>query len=79
MGGAGAVKLGNFAHELADLRAEQEREAGIRAARDALAAPGSPVCVGCGEEIEAERRAAMPSAKRCLQCQQRIERYRRRH
>lgn len=78
MAGAGAVKLGNFAHELADLRAEQEREAGIQAARKALATQGSRVCVGCGEEIEAERRAALPSAKRCLQCQQRLERFRRR-
>jgi len=73
------LKLGNFAYELADLRAEQERETGIRAARAALAKAGSPTCIGCGEEIDPGRRAALPSAKRCLSCQQRLERYRRRH
>lgn len=27
-------------------------------------------CIDCGEEIEEERRAVLPSAKRCVQCQQ---------
>ncbi|WP_273794409.1 hypothetical protein [Brucella intermedia] len=31
------MKIGNFAHELADMRAEQERDAGIAAARTAEA------------------------------------------
>lgn len=79
MAGACALKLGNFAYELADLRAEQEREAAIRSARAALAQEGSLICVSCHDEIEAERRAALPSAKRCLSCQQRLERFRRRH
>jgi len=30
-------------------------------------------CMDCGEEIEAERLAALPSASRCLRCQQRAE------
>lgn len=67
------MKVGNFAFELADLRAAQERDAGIAAAQAALRKLGSPVCVGCGEEIEPERRKAMPSARRCLDCQRRIE------
>ncbi|MCK9549614.1 TraR/DksA C4-type zinc finger protein [Aquamicrobium sp.] len=73
------MKLGNAAFDLADQRAEQERETGIRAARAALAREGSPICMGCGEEIDPERRAALPSARRCLHCQQRLERFRRRH
>ncbi|WP_244431187.1 TraR/DksA C4-type zinc finger protein [Mesorhizobium hungaricum] len=78
MAGASAVKLGNFAFELADLRTEQERETGIRAAQAALAGHGSSTCVVCHEEIEPERRQALPSAKRCLACQQRLERFKRR-
>lgn len=72
------MKLGNFAFELADLRTEQERETGIRAAQAALACQGSPICLVCMEEIEIERRQALPSAKRCLACQQRLERFKRR-
>ncbi|MBN9232754.1 MULTISPECIES: TraR/DksA C4-type zinc finger protein [Phyllobacteriaceae] len=72
------MKLGNFAFELADLRTEQERETGIRAAQAALAGHGSSTCVVCHEEIEPERRQALPSAKRCLACQQRLERFKRR-
>jgi RNA polymerase-binding transcription factor DksA len=30
-------------------------------------------CVDCGEEIEPERLAALPSASRCLRCQARAE------
>lgn len=64
---------GNKGHDLADLRAEQEREAGITSAQQALMQRGFDVCVSCGDEIEAERRAALPSAKRCIDCQQKIE------
>lgn len=69
------MKIGNFAHELADMRAEQEREAGIAAARKPLKQAGTFDCVRCGEEIEAERRAAMPSARRCVDCQEGFERW----
>ncbi|KQZ87275.1 molecular chaperone DnaK [Mesorhizobium sp. Root157] len=72
------MKLGNFAHELADLRAHQEREAGIASARIALRRQGEIDCRSCGEEIDPARRRALPSADRCLDCQQRLERYRRR-
>lgn len=34
-------------------------------------------CVGCGEEIEAERLEALPGARHCLQCQEARERNRR--
>jgi RNA polymerase-binding transcription factor DksA len=50
--------------------AAQEQVAGIRAA---LAKRGEPACIGCGDEIEPERRAALPSARRCRLCQGRVE------
>jgi len=70
------MKIGNFAHELAAMRTEQEREAGIAAARKPLKQTGTLNCVGCGDEIEAERRAALPSARRCVDCQERLEKLR---
>lgn len=69
------MKIGNFAHELADMRAEQEREAGIAAARAPLKQAGTLDCIQCGDEIEAERREALPSARRCVDCQERLERW----
>ncbi|MGO1161719.1 TraR/DksA C4-type zinc finger protein [Brucella sp. C7-11G] len=64
----------NAALELADLRAEQERERGIKAAQQALLQEGREDCVACGAEIEPERREAMPSARRCVECQTLFER-----
>lgn len=63
----------NAALELADLRAEQERERGIKAAQQALLQEGRDDCVSCGAEIEPERREALPSARRCIECQTEIE------
>lgn len=34
-------------------------------------------CIECGDEIEAERRRLMPSARRCFICQDKHERPRR--
>ncbi len=65
---------GNKGHDLADLRAEQEREAGILDAHNALQQSGFAICVSCGDDIDEDRRAALPSAKRCLECQVRLER-----
>ncbi|WP_433849604.1 TraR/DksA C4-type zinc finger protein [Brucella pseudogrignonensis] len=64
----------NAALELTDLRAEQERERGIKAAQQALLQEGREDCVACGAEIEPERREAMPSARRCVECQTLFER-----
>lgn len=36
-------------------------------------------CEDCPGEIEPARRAAMPSARRCIQCQEAFEKYRRIH
>jgi len=52
---------------LADRLAAQARAAG-------LGARGTDICADCGEEIPAERRAALPSAVRCINCQAWAER-----
>ncbi len=52
---------------------EAERTEGVRRVTAALAAEGEAECIGCGDEIEPARRAALPSARRCIICQGRIE------
>lgn len=47
--------------------AEQQRAA-------ALDAEGASQCIDCGEQIPAGRRAALPSATRCVNCQAWAER-----
>lgn len=69
------MSVGNWGHELAELRAENEREAGIAAARHSLKRQGLLICKVCENEIEAERRAAMPSAWRCIGCQEEHEQW----
>ncbi len=63
------MNLSNAAFDLAALRSEQEREAAIAVASLALSTTGAPVCVGCESEIRTERRQALPSAIRCVNCQ----------
>lgn len=36
-------------------------------------------CEDCGEDIEALRLAALPSARRCIKCQEEYERFTRTH
>jgi len=66
----------NFSSRLFDLaeqRVEEEREAAIAAASRSLQASGTRICAGCKTEISPERRAALPSAKRCIGCQTELE------
>jgi phage/conjugal plasmid C-4 type zinc finger TraR family protein len=67
------MKIGNFAFELAELRAEQERETAIARAQAAVRAVGETRCVRCGDPIPDARRWAFPAAKRCLDCQSEVE------
>lgn len=53
--------------DLAEIRADQEREAGIAAARSAIGGRGRPFC-DCGEAISDYRREQF-GAVRCLECQ----------
>ena len=60
---------------MADDRIEAHREPGLRRVRDGVTGTGTVDCTDCGDEIEALRRAAMPSATRCICCQQAADNY----
>jgi len=53
----------------------RQREAAIRAQQKALAGEGREDCFLCGEPIGEERLKAMPNAVRCIDCQERRERW----
>ncbi len=72
------MKAGTFAIELAEYRAAQERDRGVEKVQDAVAALGTRDCVTCDAEIDVERRRAAPFATRCIDCQTKFERSRRR-
>jgi RNA polymerase-binding transcription factor DksA len=65
---------GNRAIEHAEAMVDLERDTAIADIRKQLAAPGAKACVDCGEGISDQRRAAMPSARRCATCEERRER-----
>lgn len=65
---------GNRAIERAEAMVDLEREQQIAGIRRYLSEPGSARCGDCGEMISSERRAAMPSARRCADCEARRER-----
>lgn len=56
-------------------RIETQRAADIAKARTP-ARPGSLVCEDCDSPIPEARRAAMPSATRCIRCQEEMEKAR---
>lgn len=58
----------------ADFLMEAERTEGVRRVQAGLCAAGADDCIGCGDAIDADRRAALPSARRCIKCQGRVER-----
>ena len=49
--------------------ADAERDRQIQRTRESLALKGDDYCQDCGEEIPPARRAALPSATRCMPCQ----------
>lgn len=62
------MQTGNREMELAEERVEQERQSAIARASAALNRAGSAVCCYCAEPIEPKRRAALPSARTCMEC-----------
>jgi RNA polymerase-binding transcription factor DksA len=64
---------GERAIEQAEAMVTAERDKAIADIRAKLAEPGAEDCEACGDEIPKERRAAMPSARRCASCEQRRE------
>ena len=67
------MNIGNFARELGEERVERERDVAIARARSALRHPGADDCEDCGRPIGEARRQAMPSATRCIGCQEEAE------
>lgn len=68
------MSLSNFAFDLADELAEQERNAAIARVSATVTAQGELICVDCDEEISMARRSAYPAACRCIACQEKYER-----
>lgn len=46
-----------------------EAACGIAGVRARLLGHGAAACIDCGDAIERARRAAMPNARRCVDCQ----------
>lgn len=65
---------GERAIERAEAMVTAERDKAIADIRAQLAEPGADACQDCSDEIPKERRAAMPSARRCATCETRRER-----
>jgi phage/conjugal plasmid C-4 type zinc finger TraR family protein len=65
--------LSNFHRERAEERAEEERDAAVKAASKALQGGGFHDCIDCGIPIPPRRRSVLPSAKRCFECQDAYE------
>ncbi|WP_457587304.1 TraR/DksA C4-type zinc finger protein [Ensifer canadensis] len=63
------MTIGDFERELSEQRVEQEKDAAIAAARAALTGPGLAHCEDCDRPISEARRQALPSATRCVVCQ----------
>lgn len=51
----------------------EQRDRMVHRVRSALRGEGSEECEDCGRHIGARRRAAMPSARRCIACQTKFE------
>lgn len=60
--------------EAAEASLVRQTEGVIAGVRAALSAPGREDCADCGDDIEAARREALPSAVRCVRCQKKYER-----
>lgn len=59
--------------EASEAALAQQAELAISRIRGGLDGPGSAECQTCGELIPAARRAALPSAVRCVDCQSKVE------
>ena len=68
------MKIGERQIEAAEASVTLERDTAIARIRSRLAAEGSDHCRVCGDDIEEDRRRALPSAERCIVCQERHER-----
>ena len=62
------MQFDNLSYEMADLRAEQERQAGVAKARAALKGWSGRIVCDCGDEISEARRRAAPFSDKCIDC-----------
>jgi phage/conjugal plasmid C-4 type zinc finger TraR family protein len=60
--------------DLAQARIEREREQAVAAVQALSAGEGQDDCITCADPIEEARRKAVPSARRCITCQEAAER-----
>lgn len=67
------LDLGERGLERAEAFERLEKEGAVARIRNSLAGLGEEFCIGCGERIEEARRMALPSAKRCIDCQTDLE------
>lgn len=70
------MDLGERSIERAEEFERLQRDAAIQRIRNSLVGLGEEFCLGCGDRIEEARRMALPSAKRCVDCQERAEKCR---
>lgn len=68
------MDLGERAIERAQEFEQRQRDAAVARIQTSLTGLGEEFCLTCGERIEEARRIALPSAKRCIDCQTRLER-----
>jgi phage/conjugal plasmid C-4 type zinc finger TraR family protein len=67
------MDLGERGLERAEAFERLSNDAAVARIQNSLAGLGEEFCLGCGERIEEARRVALPSAKRCLDCQTLLE------
>lgn len=68
------MDLGERAIERAAEFEQRQREAAVTRIQNALSGLGEEFCLGCGDRIDEARRLALPSARRCVDCQTKAER-----
>lgn len=68
------IDLGERGLERAEAFERLEKEGAVARIRNNLAGLGEEFCIACGDRIDEARRLALPSAKRCVDCQTIVER-----
>lgn len=63
--------------EVAEAAIERERDRAVQRIRGDLELKGDRECRDCGDPIDVARQMALPSATRCIDCQELHERGRR--
>lgn len=63
--------------EAAEQLESDMRDREVARIRSAMVLKGDEYCQDCGDPIDVARRMAMPSATRCIDCQQLLERSKR--